>query len=542
MSTRPASRVPKRTDATSAIFDARQAHEQYIQLQFDVIPLIPLSKDPLHKGWQSREPFHQWLHAPRDSNIGLRAGHGKAFIDCDDKKQLGTFSNVMNWLQGLGHERAQIPVVQTASGIGRHVYVNFIGSLLGSRKNFVGEIGAGDFRYGPGSYVVAQPSVVEGQGQYKLLQGSLEELPVLDLRDIGTLVGRIDQEAPGQKPPPQMSRLARELANGQGIERYKTHSEAEAALVLSLVNSGFDLPQIKEIFDLSPCAGKYAELRAQKPRKADVYLLTTYRNAVEFSSHESPARRTIRELQELADRAAWNKTSDKLVFLAHSRIAYKAGRLEYAASSRDLALEAGLASLDTAARATRRLVKNELLNLEQKSAAVFANQYAFRMDKIVHFLTSGYLGSVRECPPAQVAQNGMVLDLEGLETSDAFRNGKGRLGRRAGQVYKLLFTEGLTVPEIARRTGASTKTIRRILGKLSKVKDYKTGEILELVSRGGDGCWHSNVVDLELLEAIYGTRGAKAKQRLFYEKERRAHIRSLELGQAQKGVLCKPRS
>ena len=79
------------------------------------------------------------------------AGNGKAFIDCDDKNVVGTFSNVVNWLVGLGYDRDTLPIVQTASGVGRHVYVNFTNSLLGSRRNFINSFGAGDFRYGSAS-------------------------------------------------------------------------------------------------------------------------------------------------------------------------------------------------------------------------------------------------------------------------------------------------------------------------------------------------------------------------------------------------------
>src|SRR5690242_3705761 len=101
----PALEVHSKTDApTSANFDAGRAHEQYTSLGFEAIPLKPLSKLPLVWGWQNREPLHQWYRAPQDSNIGLRAGNGKAFIDCDDKNHPGTFENVVRWLDGLGHK------------------------------------------------------------------------------------------------------------------------------------------------------------------------------------------------------------------------------------------------------------------------------------------------------------------------------------------------------------------------------------------------------------------------------------------------------
>lgn len=505
--------------------ETKRVRTLYIEQGYDCIPLKPLSKLPLSAGWQERETFRQWQRAPEDANFGLRAGHGKAFIDCDTKSDPSTTENVLRWLDGLGIRN--YPIVQTPSG-GSHIYVNFEGVLLGSKRNLSRQIGKGEFRYDHGAYVAAPPSVIQ-EGTYTLLEGDPGRLPTLDIKDIAALVN-VNENVTDMKPAAIMSQTARALSMGQGIERYQSRSEAEAALVLSLVNSGFDFQQIKVIFDTSPCAGKYAEIRTRNPRKAEAYLLHTWKNAERYKHNESPTRRKIRELQAMAERAAWGRATDKLVFLAHTRIAYKAGRFEYAASRRDLALEAGVSSDATATNATKRLMKRELLTLQEKSAARFANRYALQVDKFTHFLTSALLGSGHFCPPAVVMDNGLILDLEGLETSDAFRNGKGRLGRRAGQVYKLLFVEHLTASEIAARTGASLKTIRRVLAKLAKVKDRKTGEVIQMVSCDEADRWRSHVVDLELLEAIYGTRGATEKQREKYERERRDHARALERG------------
>lgn len=502
-----------------------EVQKKYTEQGYDCIPLKPMSKLPLLRGWQKRSPFQQWGQAGEGVNFGLRAGHGKAFIDCDTKNDPATTGNIRRWLAGLGI--TQYPVVKTPSG-GSHIYLNFNGALLGSKRNLAKQIGAGEFRYSNGAYVAAPPSVVE-TGTYTLLEGDTAHLPTLDVHDVAALVN-MNEDVKEDKTSPQMSALARSLAMGKGLERYQSRSEAEAALVLSLVNSGFDFQEIKHIFDAHPVFGKYAEIRAGNPRKAEAYLMHTYKNAEEYKHNESPVRRKIRELQELAENAKWGRATDRLVFLAHTQIAYRAGRLEYAASSRDLALGAGLASNKTAHNATRRLMSEELLKLEEKSTAIYAHRYILQVDKITHFLTSTFLGSVSICPsPAHVVENGLVLDLDRLETADAFRNGKGRLGRRAGQIYKLLFTASLTPPEIAERTGASLKTVRRALKKLAMVKDYKTGEIIEMVSRDETGRWHSNVVDLEIVEAIYGTRGASMKQRLAYERERRERERVLSL-------------
>ena len=180
--------------------------------------------------------------------MGLRAGNGKAFLDCDDKNVPGTFSNVVNWLVGLGYDRDTLPIVQTASGVGRHVYVNFSGSLLGSRRNFINSFGAGDFRYGSASQVATFPDTIAGMGEYKLLQGDITRLPVLDLKDVSSLVD-INKAVTDPKQSKHTSSLALAIMRGIKPERYSTNSEGEAALVLSLHNSGYSYDEIKQVFD-----------------------------------------------------------------------------------------------------------------------------------------------------------------------------------------------------------------------------------------------------------------------------------------------------
>lgn len=498
---------------------------QYTEQGYDCIPLKPNTKEAASKNWTTRTPSYQWRGAPEGANFGLRAGNGRAFIDCDNKKNPETFTNISNWLEGLGHKPGSYPVIQTASGIGRHIYVNFTGQLFGSAKNLSASIGTGEFRYSKGAYVAAPPSIVKN-GTYQILEGDISQLPTLDIKDIAALVKVRD----GEKPAPRMSEKAYSLAMGHGLKHYPSDSEAEAALVLSLVNSHFEDHAIKHIFDTFPCAGHYRNAEKYKTEAArQGYLSRTIKNARDYAVNESPTRRAIRELQELAERAAWKRATDKLVFLAHTELAYKAGKLEYYAASRDLAIGAGVGR-DTALNANRRLVKDKLLTLLEPGNTLKPARFAFDVDKLPPFPRNAREGMVGICPSGEVIQGGKILDLDTLEAADAFRNGKKRLGRRAGIIYKLLFGDSLTETEIAKRTGAHIKTIRRTLKKLATVKDYKTGELLEMVTQDEGGCWHSNVVDLEVLEAIYGTRGAKEKQRDDYERERRDHRKALQLG------------
>ena len=90
--------------------DTNTAHRQFLDADYSPIPLIPLRKRALAKAWQTKPTLTQWRNVPGNVNIGLRAGNGHAFIDCDDKNKQGTSDNVFNWLAGLGYERGSYPI------------------------------------------------------------------------------------------------------------------------------------------------------------------------------------------------------------------------------------------------------------------------------------------------------------------------------------------------------------------------------------------------------------------------------------------------
>lgn len=500
----------------------------FLEAGYDVIPLRPASKLPLRKAWERRPTVTQWYNAPTDSNLGLRAGNLKAFIDCDDKKTPGTFENVTRWLDGLGHKPETLPIVQTASGIGRHVYVTFTGNLFGSRRNFVTTMGAGDFRYGAASYVATFPDIIAGGGEYKLLQGDITRLPVLDLHDIAALVD-INKTVTESKQDKRPSALALAIMQGSKPERYSSNSEGEAALVLSLHNSGFEYDEIKQVFDASPCLGHYADKhKAKGAREADRWLRMTYQNAVTFSQNESKTRRIIAGWIDRATSGAWNKVNDKNLYLAHADIAHKAGRFEYSADVRSLSLAAGV-TIGAVSNGNKRLTKAGGLAVVKPYAGLHATTYLLheppvKSAKVEHTLRTN-------CE--DVFKNGTQKNAQ-IANHDAFMNGggryaKGRLGRRAGEVYALLLSEALTFEDLQERIGIPTRTLRRILGKLQNIADYKTGEVIDLVTRGGDGSYYGNLVDLDVIAAIVRTYGATGKRRKEYAEDRRDRARAWEL-------------
>ena len=159
-----------------SVITVRDALEEYTLLGFDTIPLKPDSKMPRCNAWQSRNPHRMWRDVSGAVNIGIRGGGESkvAILDCDEKSQPGTYENAKRWLESIGY--SDYPVVQTASGIGRHIYVNFAGGLEGNYCNFTSDFGAGEFRFGPGAFVVAPPSIVDCTS-YSLLQGDYQQLP-----------------------------------------------------------------------------------------------------------------------------------------------------------------------------------------------------------------------------------------------------------------------------------------------------------------------------------------------------------------------------
>jgi len=358
----------------------RAAIEQYTHLGFDTLPLQPGSKKARLKGWPRIPPTQMWQGAPQDANIGVRAGGPAqvAIIDCDEKNGPGTLHRFQNWLDSLGYQPGDYPLIRTASGDGRHIYVTFTGELAGNFGIVSESFGAGEFRYGPGAYVVAPPSMVQGN-TYNLLAGDFRCLPALDNADVLQFLNKqpVDNKQAEQscRLYPRIPRRTLALLNGKGFERYLSRSEADQAIITGLVNAGFDFDGVLRQFTKYPCTGRF---QAESSKSALDYLRRSYDSACEYAtSNESKGRQVAQAVLEWAKARPWpGKTGhyDKMVFIAHATIAYKAGRLEYNAASRQLADMAGI-SPEAAMNATRRLCETGLLDLVREWVADCANTY-----------------------------------------------------------------------------------------------------------------------------------------------------------------------
>jgi hypothetical protein len=488
----------------------------YDELGFDTLPLIPGAKKAYARAWNIRLPHRLWQNAPERANIGIRGGGiaNLAFLDCDEPR---TFNNVTNWLAGLGYRGDSYPLIQTSSGEGRHIYITLATALSGDVCKLSREVGAGEFRYGAGAYVVAPPSSTR-HGGYSLISGDYSIRPSLEVKDILPLLAN---HVGTSTRKPTLSRKALALLHGKGTEKYSSRSEAEQSLLASMANAGFAFEDVLDMFNRNPCAGKYTELKTKNARNAERWLFRSYKEAQEWvSAHESQARQIAKMAIVWAESRAWKGRTgavDQLTFLAHANIAYRAGRLTYAASCRDLAERAGISHM-TATRATWRLCKSGLLVPDRKAVADSANIFELlNRDMPLH---SPSTPVVRKCNTTS--------------NHDVFRH-RG-LGKSAGQVWQVLQESPARIDQLVERTGRHPKTIKRALDQMSKITDPLTGECLPMVFSENGEVYYPLSVELDRIAHAVGTAGAGERQQKKHAQERRIHARALANSGAIKKV------
>jgi predicted transcriptional regulator len=409
--------------------------------------------------------------------------------------------------------------VQTASIYGRHIDLTLDGTIGGNSRNLAESMGSGEVRYNAGAYVVAPPSRVNGN-EYKVISGDFSRLPKIEPRDLLDFAGNQDII---YNPPPRVPRRALALLNGAGVEKYRSRSEAEAAIVLSLVNVGFSFDGVLDLYSRNTGAGKYAAIYANNPQGAFQWLRHTYNEATNYHGHESKARQTACAAVEWAQSKPWPGRSGALMqvmYIAFAEVAYRAGRLEVAASCRTMAEMTGTSKV-TASRLLHRLTTAKLIEPTVPNAGESARIYRLKFDMQTLYTSSQgkFLGSVS------------------LLQHDAFRRGRGRngLGKAAGQIYSLLKSEGMTLEELVTRTGRDKRTVSKNLYRMAKITDRKTGEVISMVEFStSEQRWRALEVDLDLIARIVGTDGAGVKQKRLHEQERRAHSLSLLMGRGIK--------
>ena len=487
----------------------RKAVKEYAELGFDTLPLKPGMKDPLMNEWQRRESYRMWRVAPENANVGIRCGGDLriAVWDCDEMR---AYENTQNLMFALGYDPGSYPIVSTPKRKLCHVYTTFLDDIPGNYRNFTDDFGLGEFRYGHGAYTAAPPSVITDGGVYSLIDGDFRQLPKLTLSDVLPILRNQDTTLEPEKP--KIPRKAVALLHGKYIENYASRSEAEQALIVSLVNSGHEFDRIASLFSSYPTAGKFKELYEKNPRNAMRWLRLSYDNAIEWAqTHESKARQIAQNNIAWANSRPWpgrTGSVDRAVYLAHANTAHKSGRIAYAASSRDLAELAGC-TFATASRATHRLRSMELLHLVTPAVADCANIYELRTN--LHTPSPRF---VRKCVS--------------LSNLDVFRwHG---LGKSAAEMWEVLQEGPANIDELSMRTGRHVRTVKRALDRMTGLVDSITGEIIDMVEGDGKN-WRALDVNLDYVAQLIGTAGYGKLQWEKHSKERRLHRWALTRGQ-----------
>jgi hypothetical protein len=366
--------------------------------------------------------------------------------------------------------------------------------------------------------VVAPPSFIRDGGKYSLISGDFSIRPKLDVKDILPILG--NREIVTERKP-TIPRRAIAMLKGKKDKEYSTRSHFDESLIASLINAGLTFESVLELFENNETSGKYHEIKKTKNSKAALhYLRKSYTEAQQWTqSHESRARQIAKSAIAWAESRAWQGRTgavDQLIYLAHANIAYKAGRLTFAASCRDLAELAGIGKT-TATRATWRLCNSGLLVPDKKAVFDNANVYQLGdLDKLGHSPNSSF---VRKCPT--------------MSNHDVFRFSG--LGKSAGQVWHVLQEHPASIDELAEITGRHFKTIERATDNMRKLNDPLTGEYLPMVASDDGKIFRSLPVDLDRIAHAVGTAGTGERQRKEHARDRRLHGRGLERGNDKQG-------
>ncbi|MEN6623351.1 MAG: bifunctional DNA primase/polymerase, partial [Smithella sp.] len=456
-----------------------------------------------------------WENAPENANIGLRCGGANHLlvIDCDEKNKPGTFDNTSRYLAGLGININDSPIVRTASRIGKHIYLQCLNSPGGSYSLLSPEYGSGEVRHSDGCYVVAPPSIYTGGGEYRLINGDFSALAKVDFSDILPLLKKnkpiVDSDV--QQLYQRANRRAKQLLLGGETDQFPSRSERDSSLMVSLINSGFSEDSIKVLMKEFKF-GKYGDLLQQNPQIAQKYFSTSYANAKTFAENNmSDGRRLALNARNWAESIGWKgKTgiSDRAVFLAHCDIAYRSGKQEYHASCRELA-ELAAMSVKGVSKVNGRLLKKGMISVIIPGMANQATVYS-----IMHEYTLPQSQTVREC----------VL----MQNHDAFR--RSGLGKSSFLIWKALQEGPSSIADLVVITGRVYTTVKRNLERMSKVIDFKTGEVISMVGFDGVKYEAKADVDLDRIAELLGTKGSGEKQKELHRKQRLVHNKLLRDG------------
>jgi len=501
------------------VSDLRQWRERYRLAGLDAIPLEPGTKRALCNRWQELGPEAQWQQAgaAADLNVGIRAGGHLAVIDADTAAAAELLDARLSDM-GL-----VLPKVATPRG-GAHFYLQLDDAPDGAYQLLDGAIGPGEFRTGPGAYVVAPASEVGGRA-YEWVRGAPEDVPRLApvaFADCVWLVpGKTDAPRQIALPyeleatarirfedvPPKWTRLLAALATapkGKPIAGYGSRSDAEQAVLLALVVSGRQEGEAHTLFEQYR-PGHYAEIGSQAGRRA--YLQASYAKACGYF-YSDATRRELAALHHAASRRAWpgrTGATDRAVYLATLRWCYQLGRAQADLPTRTIA-EIAATDSRTAGAALARLAGAALLTPVRAATCEKATTYRLAL-------------------PTRLQPTCEVLE---PSSADAYAElwTPRRLGKTTGVIFDALTETPQQAAQLAAKTGTPERTTRRLLARLAAVG----------LAVPWGAYWCKGWRDVGDVAADYDAAGAAFARRQKHKRERAAH----KAEHADCGGSCKP--
>ena len=482
---------------------------EYHSRELQVIPLKAGDKTPALKPAYDRPfftlPEYEKYFYEKDNNIGVVCGlpsKGFFVIDVDDRNAYKQHKSELDTLIKAG-----APVVETRRGF--HLWTRCHEAAGRSFEKVKGI----DLK--AAGHVVVPPSLLQ-TGQLYLFREDLREIPVFNLEHIpfksepktrGTLGELIRTESglilsKDARPYGISAHLFQALYGERG--QYASRSEAEQALIVYCVNNGWNLEQVKRLFDIHATPEtKYKE----KADHAGSYLKTSYANAVDYlTTHRRDIDKQIDSLSVWAgDRRNWTGRSaltDQAVFLSVLSISRRTGKLsDIFASRREIAELSGYTQL-TAGKALNRI---PFLQIMRKDVDPFTPAiWTVDTTQIISNATKVAIPTHSPC-----------IKSLGELNHDLFRfSGIGKNGR---EIFSALTESWLTVREVSSRSLVNRRTVER------KIEPMRKAGLIEVTGKGyRRQLRRVKDADFDKAAEIIGTAGAGDKQRSRHKEERRA--------------------
>jgi len=309
------------------------------------------------------------------------------------------------------------------------------------------------------------------------------------LVELGRLLG-LDERALQRSRAPLSRRLWLILRHGNWQTQYPTMSETMAALTLSVLSRGYPLEWLEQQL-ADPRNQLSVELASHRRRDGSKrngrrLLRQAGRSAARHLADSAPYRNrqdALDDIERIRDHAnchTWNGRTgltDRAVLEALIDIAVTSGGIEFNASQRQLAEDAGLRNRRTVERSLRRLIAARWLTLCRNGRGTLASTWRLR--------TPGPAGAPRDSDTADAARS----DAAGSDIAAAYVvGGDGLLpagplghaafawrylGKAAARVISVLACDGpSTATQIAARSGLHPGTIRRSLARMSALDTH----------------------------------------------------------------------